>query len=174
MRIPYRTRQPTQFILIASALASLLMGGCRPSQPENDVPPFILQTLQGKGSYELLSLDPLHRTSTSQPADSFYGFHILGRTTVTDPQTRQELNEALCRGAKESSSWFAGCFIPRHGVHVVSGGQTVDLVICFECLTVRAYNGGGQYNEFRISDSPQPTFDEVLTAAGVPLPAAAK
>ena len=140
----------------------------------NEVPPFVLQTLQGSGTYELLSLDPNGLGKDQMSPDAFHGFRVLGRTTVTDKETRQALNDALQLGAKENQGAVAACFNPRHGLHVISRGQVVDLVICFECAQVQAYNGGGERNNFLVAASPQPVFDEVLTAAKVPLAAAAE
>ena len=63
----------------------------------------------------------------------------------------------------------AACFIPRHGIRMTSGRDTVDLVICFECLSVNVYVNDKREKGFLTTRDPQPTFDAVLKAAGVKL-----
>jgi hypothetical protein len=106
---------------------------------------------------------------TDPPPDHFHGWRVLGRTTITDQATQRKLNEALRAGARENSGAAAACFNPRHGVHVTRADKTYDLVICFECLQVQAFEAGQRTEGFLVSESPQPVFDEVLRAAGVPL-----
>ena len=68
----------------------------------------------------------------------------------------------------------AGCFNPRHGIRLIGGGETTDLVICFECLQVQVFVDGRRPGGFLTSASPQPAFDQVLLAAGIALPEAAR
>jgi hypothetical protein len=130
------------------------------------VPAPVMDALQHADRYELLSLDPRHYREP--PPDNFHRWKVLGRTSVTDPATRKKLNRALRIGA-----WGAGmpymCFNPRHGIHVIQAGKSVDLVVCFECRQARAFDGAQPTEGFGVSGSPQPDFDEVLRNAGVPL-----
>jgi hypothetical protein len=48
-------------------------------------------------------------------------------------------------------------------------GVTTDFVICFECRQVRVWRGDQKVALFLVNGSPQPVFDEVLKAVGVPL-----
>ena len=52
--------------------------------------------------------------------------------------------------------------------------KTVDLVICFQCLSVQVYVHGKRVDGFLITDDPQPEFDAILRAAGIKLPKPAK
>jgi hypothetical protein len=130
------------------------------------VPGPVMEALEHADQYELLSLDPMHYREL--PPDNFHRWSVLGRTSVTDPATRKKLNRALRTGA-----WGAGmpymCFNPRHGIHVVQAGRSVDLVICFECRQARVFDDGNANEGFLVSGSPQPAFDEALRNAGVPL-----
>jgi hypothetical protein len=126
-----------------------------------------MTAMQHAEHYELLSLDPKH--TTTPPPDNFHGWRILGRTMIGDQVTQKKLNDALRAGARENGNMAAGCFNPRHGIDVVSGDKTYDLVICFECLQVQVFEPEQQVKGFLVSDSPQPVFDHVLRAAGVPL-----
>lgn len=63
-----------------------------------------------------------------------------------------------------------GCFNPRHGIRAVSGGKTVDLLICFECRHVEVYeNGKLIMRRDPGTDAAKLYFDRVLTQARVPL-----
>ena len=77
---------------------------------------------------------------------------------------------ALETGAKDNTGEAAACFNPRHGIRVKSGDKTVDLVICFECLQVKSFAGDKDGPSYLTTRSPQPTLDQVLTDAKVPLP----
>jgi hypothetical protein len=140
-----------------------LIAGCN----SNDVPAGTMAALQQADHYELLSLDPSR--VTEPPPGHFHGWRILGRTTISDSATRMKLNEALRAGARENSDTAAACFNPRHGIRAVRDGKAYDVVICFECLQAQVFEAGQQGESFLVSESPQPAFDDVLRAAGVPL-----
>ena len=146
---------------LLAAVLTVMLAGC------NDIPGQTLAALRHADRYELLSLDP-GRLTRPVP-DHFHGWRVLGRTTIDDDATRAQLNEALRAGARENRGAAAGCFNPRHGIHVVRDGTSYDLVICFECLQVQVFEAGQPAEGFLVSESPQPAFDHVLRAAGVPL-----
>lgn len=120
--------------------------------------------LANADQYELLSLNP----RLSGPG--FCGHEILGRTTITDPATRQKLNDALQSAALQSDGKMKSCFNPRHGIRVTHAGVTTDFAICFQCQVVVVWRGDKEIASFPISPSPQHVFNEVLQNANVPLP----
>src|SRR5215471_5786878 len=116
------------------------------------VPSSVMSELEHADQYELLSLDPqYHRTP---PEDSFHGWRVLGRTSVTDPESRKSLNRALRFGAWEAGLAYR-CFNPRHGVHLLKNGKSVDLVICFQCRYTRVFYGTQLTDGFGVSGSQQ-------------------
>lgn len=117
--------------------------------------------------YELLSLDP-ERADAPSP-DLFHDYRVLGKTVITDRATRARLDKALRGGVKRAFSRVR-CFSPRHGIRVTTGGQTTDIVICFECAQVQVWNGSQRIADWDTGASPQPVFDNVLREANVPLP----
>ena len=153
----------------AALLATLTATGCAGSgRPAADpLPPRAAAALRDAEQFDLLSLDP-RRTDTAA-GERFHGWRVLGRTTVTDAATRDKLATALRRGARENTTTAAGCFNPRHAIHTTHGAHAVDLVICFECLSVAVYEGDERSASFLVSRSPQPAFDAVLRKSGVPL-----
>ena len=100
-----------------------------------------------------------------------YTFPVLGKVQVTDTRQRREVLAAIRRAVRNPPK-PAHCFWPRHAVRTVKGGETVDMVICFECQTYFTYWGvepeGGRLTP-AISPDPEPLFDKILTDAGVPL-----
>jgi hypothetical protein len=133
----------------------------------NPVPEAAARALGKADTAELYSLDPDPRRE--KDGGGFHGWKVLGKTEVKGESARKELLGALRRSADENELGPAACFNPRHGLRLTAGGNTVDLVICFECLQVEVYDGADKAKRFLITAGPQPAFDRVLKGAGVPL-----
>lgn len=129
------------------------------------IPSDAAEVLRNADSFELLSIDP----ERGRDDDDFRGFKVLGRTSVTDPATRERLYQSLQFGARWNLPLPAMCFNPRHGIRATAGGKTVDLVICFECKQVNVWHGDSLVTTFMVGQSPAPEFDQVLRDAGLPL-----
>ena len=93
-------------------------------------------------STTLISLDPNLEPKDGKDADRFHGWKVLGQTTIKDADVRKKVLDAVLKGIQENKGEAANCFQPRHGLHATHEGKTVDLVICFECLQIRAYGDG--------------------------------
>jgi hypothetical protein len=65
----------------------------------------------------------------------------------------------------------ARCFLPRHVLRITSGGETVDVLLCFECWRYQIIREGDEqpYRRGIVSSEAQPLLDRVLAEAGVPL-----
>src|SRR5829696_4569024 len=156
----------------ALAFATALAVGCAGTPADNKIPEGARAALEEADRFELLSVVPDRQPD--RPEDDFHGWTVLGRTPVTDADTRSALVTALKKGAGENDGIAANCFNPRHGIRATRGDQMVDFVICFECLQVQVYAGAGRAGGFLTTASPQPAFDRVLREAGVPLAGAAR
>jgi hypothetical protein len=119
------------------------------------------------GEVEVLSLEP-GRFSPRGPEEAFHGFRVLGRTTVTG-KARRQVVRAIEEGIANSDGSVASCFNPRHAVRATYEGRTVELVLCFECKSLRIYLDGQLQPGPLTSASPQAVLDRILTEAGVPL-----
>jgi hypothetical protein len=118
----------------------------------------------------LYSLEPRSTGGIAKPdAKTFHGHIILGETTVDNPATRKKLFAAFRKGVADHDGSVAACFLPHHGLRIESDRGTLDLVICFQCAQVKAYENGVPSEALLISTSPRATFDELLAAAGLPL-----
>ncbi len=152
--------------LLGAVVLATSSGACSSGAKLPDV---ARAALDGAERLELWSLDPTLRETPA--ADGFHGWRALGRVTVEDAAERARLVDALAKGVAGNDGVVAACFNPRHGVRAVHDGKTVDLVICFECLQVQMFVDASASEGFLTTSAPQPSFDRVLRAAGVPLAA---
>jgi hypothetical protein len=142
--------------------------GCAYLNLGSAIPKEVLGLLEKGGRFEVLSLDP--KRPDEKPVDDFHGYRVLGRTTIDDPATRRKLVVAFKQGVEENGGMVAGCFNPRHGIHLAHGDKTADFVICFECYSTALYESSAQSDrQILTTGSPQPVFDAILEKAGVPL-----
>jgi hypothetical protein len=99
----------------------------------------------------------------------FYDFPVLGYTHIADPAVRREIVAAVRKSMRFARPLGAMCFNPRHVLRVVKGGDTVDLVICYECGRYHCYRNGQMERGSTILDDSQPLLDKILTDAGIRL-----
>ena len=132
----------------------------------NRLPDAICEVLANADRFELLSLEPAG--GPTEEAGHFWGWRVIGSVVVTATD-RDALLSALERGIAENGGWVAACFIPRHGILAARGASSIDLVVCFECAQVYLYQDGRWAGSVLVAGSPQPLFDQVLSAAGVQL-----
>lgn len=111
------------------------------SSTENRLPAQAEAALRTARSMELLALDPtpLARGAAVPEGGTFHDYPILGRATLADAVQAKALGELVLRGIRESDGTAAACFNPRHGIRVSQDGRTLDLVICYECLSLSVH-----------------------------------
>jgi hypothetical protein len=157
----------TVSLLTGLALLVGLSGSVLVAQEGNRLEPRLNKILDGAVTLEFYSLDPTPRKE--KPQDDFHGWKVLGKTVVKSKATRSQLLEALRQGIADNTGIAAACFNPRHGIRAKADGKTLDLVICFECLSIQIFLDDKRTSVLT-ADTPQETFDKILKAAGVPLP----
>jgi hypothetical protein len=133
-----------------------------------DVPAAEADILRQAAALELLALDPTSPTP-AQVADPArcHGYGILGRATVTDEATRTRALDLIGQACRANDDTVAACFDPRHGVRAVHGGRTVDLVICFECLSLQVHADGTQVQWGELAQTQEPELSALYRAAGL-------
>lgn len=160
----------------AVLFAFLLVAGCGDSSATSDdvkhpdeIPDAVKTALEKAPVFELLSLDPKH-PDVDHPSE-FFRRKVIGKTVVTRAATRRKLLDALDQGARTPLGAPPACFDPRHAIRVKLVDKTYYLTICFECNQVYVIVDDRRIGElgFKTADSPERMFDEVLSAAGVPL-----
>lgn len=133
------------------------------------VPPSAAAALQNADKFELLSLDP-ERLKPDADEANLYGWKILGTAEITDSMTKEKLVRDFSDGVTGYDGPGKQCFDPRHAIRVTRDGKMYELLICFECSQVMWYvDGQMSKGTFTIGNSPEPTFDAVLSKADVPL-----
>ena len=155
--------------LLGGSLA--LAASCAGDSP-NRLPAAAERALRNPDAMELFALDPvLPNTPGSTPGAEFHDYTILGRAAVSDAAQRAEVAELVLRGIRESDGRVAACFDPRHGVRVEQGGHVLELVICYECLSLAAYGdllGAGVARRSALtSASVGPELTKVFERAGL-------
>ena len=160
----------------STLVAFALLVGCdsapepieRPATPPNMPPVEMSDALRNGDSFELLSLDPIQQDGESEH-ETFHNWIVLGVVPVNDALIRTELLDTLNASIAENYGVAAACFNPRHGIRVERDGKTHEFVICFECAQARWYTDGETNKGFLTTMTPQPTFDRVLSEAGIEL-----
>jgi hypothetical protein len=155
---------------------AVVAAGCAsipPAADNNRMPADVQTVLDRCDEIELYSLDPARNLDTEKPKDEFHGWKVLGKTTLKTGD-RKAVLAALNKGIKDSDGTVAACFNPRHGIKATHDGRTVELVICFECLSMQVNYGDGKTVSLTTTSTPQRAFDEALTDAKVPLPGQAE
>ena len=156
-------------LALAFALGVLLPSAACVADTGNKLPADAQAVLDKAEEIELYSLDPAENADAEKPKEQFHGWRVLGKTTVTKGD-KKDVVEALGKGIKGSDGSVAACFNPRHGIRATHDKKTVELVICFECLSMQVFEGGEKTASVLTTATPQKTLDKVLTAAKVPLP----
>jgi hypothetical protein len=122
--------------------------------------------LEHSQQFFLISVNP-QMVFDPDAQDLFHGFHVIGKTLVTDPVARAGLIAALY-DSMATSQGAAACFNPRHGIRAMRNGRVVDIAICFHCGQIQVYADGKQ-GSGDAAKATQPYFDAALQRAGVPL-----
>jgi hypothetical protein len=170
-----------------AVFSALIIGGCssRSRDPSfqlaaewdgslhTAIPKPIRTALLQASDLELCSLDPKYRDE-AQPKE-FERRKVIGKTVISDANTRQRLLATINRGVAEAIDATgprgATCFDPRQAIRVKHDDKTFYILVCFECNNVYTYVNEKLDRKlyFPISDSPLVTFKLLLSERGLPL-----
>jgi len=149
-------------VVVASAGVALYPQYGRPTLGASNA--VIVEQIRDAQQMELLSLNP---GRPPEAGEKFHGWEVLGRTLLKGAADRAPILDALAKGLAETDGSMAACFNPRHGIRAVRNGVTTDLVICFECWQVQVIAGGGRTQTVSVRNSPEKSFEALLTSRGV-------
>jgi hypothetical protein len=129
------------------------------------------RALKQADRFLLFSLQPYPKLESGKFVylpEKFHGYGVLGKTEITDKDERKRLLDQLfdCIPNRRPLS-FAECFNPRHAIRVTHNGETVDLVICFECDGLKIFDSKESFLNLKSVNHSE--FNRVLKAAGVKL-----
>jgi hypothetical protein len=163
-------------IFASFALLTALLSGCGDRSSSSTwsgkltdkIPEQVRTALEQATEFELFSLDP-DAPDPDHPNEEDR-HKSLGSMLVTNAATRAKILAALDAGARSDKASRAFCFEPRHAIRLLHAGKTYLIVICFECNWAKIYiDDKPEEKGFATTNSPEPAFDEVLRAAGIPL-----
>jgi hypothetical protein len=153
---------------IVAAVLTAPSTACRAAD-KNALPDDVLAVLEKADKLEVLSIDPTPARRTAvREGTTLYGYTILGQTALTDAKARGELLDALKKGIAANDGVAAACFNPRHALRATHEKKTVEVVICFECLSMQYYVDGKRIGSVLTTRSPKGAFDKVLADAKAP------
>lgn len=149
--------------------ALVLAAGGRSAGADNEIPKEAREAFEKAAEFELYSVDPDRFAKKDGKAELLHGWKVLGKTTLKGDAAKRA-RAAVAKGIKDSDGSVAACFNPRHVVRVVSGKNTYDLVICYECHSATVYKGDERLGSFLTARGPEKTLNGILTDAKIPLP----
>ncbi|MFT5734350.1 MAG: hypothetical protein ACJA2W_001232 [Planctomycetota bacterium] len=168
-------RRLRQLIALAVLVGAFVAWWHFPSATTLSLESNAAEVFESASSWELISTAATHKDIPNpgpddpMPPELFHWREILGRVTVEDAGTRRMLTRAFNRGRRGPHNAHMLCFNPRHAIRAaLPGGEQMDLLICFECLNYRVYDGDGVTIEIgSIHDSPAATFNRVYRGLGL-------
>ena len=155
---------------LALAVAVLVLAGCGSESGRLDtsgLPTELQSVLEGDHVIELFSLNPEPPDKTT--VDKFHGWEVLGQAQL-DQESAAKITTALLDGIANAPNYVAACFNPRHGLRITGDENSIDVVICFECVQVYVYSGETRLANLRVAQSPLKSFDAVVNSHGLPKP----
>ncbi|MCA8939317.1 MAG: hypothetical protein KDB07_05905 [Planctomycetes bacterium] len=163
--------KPLTQVCLLSILVVSLLGCVRASTPRIVTPDATAKRLEEKirnllenaEHFELLTIDPNFEEGPkeSNEFDSVFHDHpILGRSEVSEGD-RARLVNSLYQGIAKNNGMHAMCFNPRHALVAATGEDRVELVICFECLSMNLYLNGKSLGSVQTERDPGRVFNEV-------------
>ena len=102
-----------------------------------------------------------------------HGYPVLGKVEISDPEKRRAVVSAIKEAVRKKPEYGMNCFIPRHAVRSVKGGEEVVVLICFQCRNYEIYRDGepDRVGSGLISQEAKTLLNATLADAGVRLAA---
>ncbi len=174
-----RNRWLPTLVVVALLLAALGIKWHFPSATHFDIQEGLADVLANAESWELISLDVESPTAHLEgiekgdpmPSELFHWKGVLGRTTIDDPSLRRTLTRAFNRGRGRWMEVHFLCFLPRHAISAsLSSGKRVDLLICFQCESYKAYDESGErIEQGDLTQAGKAVFNRIYREQGLEL-----
>jgi hypothetical protein len=147
--------RPLFVLVLLSSLSGCGSGQRLPADARN--------VLEKADEIELYSINPDKKAK--KEGQGLRGWEVLGQTTLSGDE-KKKIVQALLRGIASSDGSAAACFNPRHGITATYDGKTVELVICYECLSMSGWTDGEPFSTLT-ARGPEGEFNRVLEAKGI-------
>lgn len=147
---------------VAAILAAAL---CTSAAAEIDMPADAAKALHEARHAVLFSLEPWYpRHAQLHP---LYQQQELGHLDLSEAQTQVAI-QVFESAVAHRSDWDAGCFDPRHAMHIEADGHSFDYLICFVCGQMIVYRDGKVLGKVKIAGSGG-KLNEILESASIPV-----
>jgi len=113
------------------------------------LPPQVRDFLLYATTFEIVAIHPSYsdppcqapgeKDCRSDGAKLFWLHRILGQARVDAREERTELVDLIDEAIGDGDP-VASCFDPRHAVSATRDGRRIDILICFECLSLIVYD----------------------------------
>ncbi|MEE9390996.1 MAG: hypothetical protein V3W41_00655 [Planctomycetota bacterium] len=132
------------------------------------VPAELRDILENADDYELFAIYPHRPRPDEIPAADrqMHGFRVIGRTPVSKATGLSALS-VIYQGVRDEHYPRAKCFNPRHALRARRGQQWVDLVICYQCQRIFAYDETGERWEISTAPEVRPALDRIYEEQGL-------
>src|SRR5262249_16382704 len=150
------------WLLTVLSVLALVPSGCGGQR----LPADAKTVLEKADEIELYSINPDKKAK--KEGTGLQGWEVLGKTTLSG-ENKKAIVKALNKAIAASDGSVNKCFNPRHGIKATHDGKTVELVICFECLSISGWTDGEPFSVLT-SDQAEDAFNTMLTDKGVKLP----
>lgn len=159
-------------VRIGSVLLLTLAGCGTPKAYQ--LAPSVVDCLRAATRIELLALDPqpVDRGGVAGALGAWHGYPVLDRAELADPARRRQLVDLVIRGVEQHRDTVAACFNPRHGLVASAGDRRVELVICYECLSLSVHAtglGAGAEGPAWTTDAVEADVSRIYRDAGLTL-----
>jgi hypothetical protein len=125
------------------------------AEPPNVFPARAAALLRNADTLQVLRLMP---EQDERSTNAFHGYPIQD-TVIVEATAQKAFVEAIVAGVAPTSTLHP-CFLPHHGIHAVSEGESVDLIICLLCSRTQVYYSDGKMDGFSPSDRISKTLSE--------------
>ncbi|MEM7167699.1 MAG: hypothetical protein AAF581_19765 [Planctomycetota bacterium] len=176
--------RPTHCVLLTLLLSPLLATtACNGTHPSPHDPAVTISqlvrdqltatqraTLESPDSMHLAALDPtpVSFDPKRQRGELMHEYEVLGKTELTAGDRTEAVN-AVYESISGNTGVVAACFNPRHGLRASKGDSTVEVVICFECLSLVIVENGQRTASIIIGQDGSKALTSLLTTAGIAL-----
>ncbi len=153
-------------------LIAWLAASCGDAAPAARLPESIRSTLLEADRFEIAALDPYgidYEQVSAHRGEDLHGYEILSRAEVESGRVRAEILRLFERGLVADVA-APDCFNPRHGILARRGELTVELVICYECLSFLVFADGRFDRRGATTRAPEPGLTAIWAARGCDVP----
>lgn len=145
-------------------------GGANPVDPDRTLPADTREFLRAATTFEIVAVHPAWATASAKPegvTEIMHGHGVLGRAPIEAASERSAVVDLIDKAIGSSDGAVAGCFNPRHGVSALRGSDRMDILICFECGSMRVHTAAEKPDSHLIGRAGEAEMTELFRKHGL-------